>query len=259
MTYGFIITRHVNSLITNKYWNQCVKLIRTFYPFKQIIIIDDNSNQSFVSADCDYKNIEIIQSEYPKRGELLPYLYFLKYKWFDNAVIMHDSVFIHKRIPFELFTYPVLPLWHHAYDKDNLQNLQRICSNLKNNLFLKQKLNNANSDINILGLNDNDNDKFNLCFGVQSYINLHFLEMLENKYNITNLTLVIKNRTDRCGLERIMGLLFCQECPKLKQKGSVFGNIHRHHRAFKYDYNNYLQDLNKKKACGPFVKVWTGR
>ena len=178
MTYGFIITRHVNSFITNKYWNQCVKLIRTFYPFKQIIIIDDNSNQSFVSADCDYKNIEIIQSEYPKRGELLPYLYFLKYKWFNNAVIMHDSVFIHKRIPFELFSYPVLPLWHHAYDKENLQNLQRICSNLKNNLFLKQKLNNANSDINILGLNDNDNDKFNLCFGVQSYINLHFLEML---------------------------------------------------------------------------------
>lgn len=255
MTYGFIITRHVNSLITNKYWNQCVKLIRTFYPFKQIIIIDDNSNQSFVSADCDYKNIEIIQSEYPKRGELLPYLYFLKYKWFNNAVIMHDSVFIHKRIPFELFTYPVLPLWHHDYDKDNLQNLQRICSNLKNNLFLKQKLNNANSDINILGLND----KFNLCFGVQSYINLHFLEMLENKYNITNLTSVIKNRSDRCGLERIMGLLFCQECPKLKQKGSVFGNIHRHHKAFKYNYNNYLQDLNKKKACEPFVKVWTGR
>jgi hypothetical protein len=257
MTYGFIITRHVNSLITNKYWNQCVKLIRTFYPFKQIIIIDDNSNQSFVSADCNYKNIEIIQSEYPKRGELLPYLYFLKYKWFDNAVIMHDSVFIHKRIPFELFTYPVLPLWHHAYDKDNLQNLQRICSNLKNNLVLRQKLNLSNSNINILGLNDND--KFNLCFGVQSYINLHFLEMLENKYNITNLTSVIKNRSDRCGLERIMGLLFCQEYPKLKQKGSVFGNIHRHHRAFKYNYNNYLQDLNKKKACGPFVKVWTGR
>ena len=28
--YGFIITRHVNSDKTNKYWNQCVKLIRTF-------------------------------------------------------------------------------------------------------------------------------------------------------------------------------------------------------------------------------------
>ena len=240
MTYGFIITRHVNSHTTNKYWNQCVKLIRTYYPFKQIIIIDDNSNQNFVSADCDYQNIQIIQSEYPKRGELLPYIYFLKHKWFDNAVIMHDSVFIHKRIPFELFTYPVLPLWHHNYDKENLHNLLRICSNLKNNSFLKQKLHNGtNSDISILGMQNNDN--FNLCFGVQAYINLHFLEMLENKYNITNLTSVIKNRTDRCSLERIMGLLFCQEYPKLKQKGSIFGNIHHHHQAFKYTYNNYLQ------------------
>ena len=258
MTYGFIITRHVNSHTTNKYWNQCVKLIRTYYPFKQIIIIDDNSNQNFVSADCDYQNIQIIQSEYPKRGELLPYIYFLKHKWFDNAVIMHDSVFIHKRIPFELFTYPVLPLWHHNYDKENLHNLLRICSNLKNNSFLKQKLHNGtNSDISILGMQNNDN--FNLCFGVQAYINLHFLEMLENKYNITNMTSVIKNRTDRCSLERIMGLLFCQEYPKLKQKGSIFGNIHHHHQAFKYTYNNYLQDFNNKKACRPFVKVWTGR
>ena len=38
-TYGFIITRHVNSEKTNKYWNKCVKCIRTFYPLKKIIII----------------------------------------------------------------------------------------------------------------------------------------------------------------------------------------------------------------------------
>ena len=38
MSFGFIITRHVNSEQTNKYWNHNVKLIRTFYPFKKIII-----------------------------------------------------------------------------------------------------------------------------------------------------------------------------------------------------------------------------
>jgi hypothetical protein len=99
MSFGFIITRHVNSEQTNKYWNQNVKLIRSLYPLKKIIIIDDNSTQSFVKADFEYKNLEIIQSEYPKRGELLPFIYYLKYKWFDNAVIIHDSTFIHKRIP----------------------------------------------------------------------------------------------------------------------------------------------------------------
>jgi len=253
MRYGFIITRHVNSELTNKYWNQCVKLIRTHYPLKQIIIIDDNSDYKFVSADHNYNNIEIIQSEYPKRGELLPYIYFLRHKWFDNAVIIHDSVFIHSRIPFEKIKCPVLPLWHHAYDKDNLNNLLRICSNLKNNFHLKKKLQGSETDIMSLKQNDN---KFNLCFGVQAYINLHFLEMLESKYKITNLIGVINNRTDRCGLERIMGLLFAEEYPNLR---SVFGHIFNHHQAFHYNYDQYIQDFNNKMVHGKFVKVWTGR
>lgn len=255
MTFGFVISRHVNSLKTNKYWNHCVKLIRTFYPFKKIIIIDDNSDYSFVSADFTYSNIEIIQSEYPKRGELLPYIYFLRHKWFENAVILHDSVFIHKRIPFEKFAYPVIPLWHCQYDKENLNNLLRICNNLKNNSHLKRKL--QGNEVNILGMPSNNN--FTLCFGVQAYINLHFLEMLEHKYKISNLINVINNRTDRCGLERIMGLLFCEEFSKLKKIPSLFGHIHKHYKSFDYDYDNYLQDFNNKKACEPFVKVWTGR
>ena len=44
MDYGFIITRHVNSEKTNKYWNNAIICIRTFYPQKKIVIIDDNSN-----------------------------------------------------------------------------------------------------------------------------------------------------------------------------------------------------------------------
>lgn len=255
MNYGFIITRHVNSEQTNKYWNQCVKLIRTHYPLRKIIVIDDNSNYNFVKADHDYKNTEIIQSEYPKRGELLPYIYFLRYKWFDKAVIMHDSVFIHKRVPFEKILCPVLPLWHHGYDKENLHNLLRICSKLKNNLYLKNKLN--GNEVNILGFNKNDH--FNLCFGVQSFITLSFLEMLEAKYKITNLISAINNRTDRCGLERIMGLLFCQEYSKLIHIGSLFGEIFNHHMAFGYNYNQYLDDFKNRKMYGAFVKVWTGR
>ena len=76
-TYGFIITRHVNSEITNKYWNHCIKCIRTFYPYRKIVIIDDNSNQDFLISFHNYENIEIINSEFPGRGELLPYYYFI--------------------------------------------------------------------------------------------------------------------------------------------------------------------------------------
>jgi hypothetical protein len=103
------------------------------------------------------------------------------------------------------------------------------------------------------------NDKFNLCFGAQCYIKLSFLQLLENKYNISNLTHLIHNRSDRCSLERILGLLFCEEYPKLMLLNSLFGDIFKTKDAFKYNYNNYINDLNQNKVISPFVKVWTGR
>ena len=160
MSYGFIITRHVNTEKTNRYWNQSVKLIRTYYPYRQIVIIDDNSNYDFVKSDHEYKNIVIVQSEFPGRGELLPFIYYLKYKWFDNAVIIHDSLFIHNRIPFESFKLPIIPLWHSHYDKENLPNLLRISKYLKKNSLLNKILN--GNEMNILGINNND--KYNLFF-----------------------------------------------------------------------------------------------
>lgn len=259
-TYGFIITRHVNSEQTNQYWNQCVKLIRTFYPLRQIIIIDDNSNTEFVKSNFEYTNLTIIQSEYPGRGELLPYIYYLKYKWFPNAIIIHDSLFIHKRIPFEKMKMPVLPLWHHKYDKDNQSNLLRIASNLSNNQNLFSKINKKEEIVlNFKITNTNSNDNFNLCFGSQCYIKLSFLEMLQNKYNITNLVNLIHNRTDRCSLERILGLLFCEECPKLLQIKSLFGDIFNFPKAFAYNYDDYKNDCKQNKIINLIVKVWTGR
>ena len=255
MTFGFIITRHVNSPKTNKYWNQSVKLIRLLYPFKQIIIIDDNSKQEFIKADFQYKNIQIIQSEYPGTGELLPYIYFLKNpQWFDNAVILHDSVFIHKRISFEKLSQPVIPLWHFQYDKENLHNLLRICSGLKNNFILMEYLSKTNT--NILGLN-NENE-FVCCFGVQSYINHQFLSNLEKKYGFTNLVHYVKNRTDRCGMERIMGLLFTLEYPILKNYKSLLGNIQTVGN-WGYKFEDYEKHFRYQKINRPIVKVWTGR
>ena len=253
--FGFIISRHVNSKETNRYWNQCVKLIRATYPFKQIIIIDDNSNQQFVRADFAYKNVQIVQSEYPGRGELLPYIYYLRYKWFPSALIIHDSLFIHKKINFNKLIHPVMPLWHHKYDKENLGNILRIASALNNNSTILNKLVGTSTDF----LSFNKDKNFNLCFGAQAFIKLGFLEFLQNKYNITNLVHVIHNRPDRCALERVIGLLFCEEYRLLSTVNSLFGDIVTKHRAFSYTYDEYLSDFAKKKALFPFVKVWSGR
>ena len=137
MSFGFIITRHVNSEKTNKYWNQCVKLLRIHYPDSQIVIIDDNSNKDLVKADFEYKNLRIIESEYTGRGELLPYIYYLKNKWFDNAVIIHDSVFFHKTYDFSDVD-DVMMLWFFYNNDSELTNILRIADSLNNNKFIKK-------------------------------------------------------------------------------------------------------------------------
>jgi len=75
-TLGFIILRHVNSSLTNNYWIRCYDSIRHFYPENSIIIIDDNSDLQFLT-EKKLDNTTVINSEYPKRGELLPYYYYL--------------------------------------------------------------------------------------------------------------------------------------------------------------------------------------
>jgi hypothetical protein len=253
-SYGFIITRHVNSEKTNKYWNKCVRCIRTFYPFKKIIIIDDNSNQNFIKADLEYSNIQIIQSEFPGRGELLPYYYFHKNHFFENAVIIHDSIFFHKRIIFEkLIGVRVLPLWHFDADKENLSKSLLISNKLKNNSEIQKKL---SLNDNILGLN---HQKWYGCFGVQSFINYNFLKYIEKKYSILNLLSVVKNRQDRCTLERIFGaIFFTEEHSNLTKMKSLFGNIFNYQK-WRYTFDEYENDIKQKKISKAIIKVFTGR
>jgi len=251
--FGFIIARHVNSEKTNKYWNNCVKLIRTLYPLKKIVIIDDNSNYDFVNAEFDYKNLQIIQSEFPKCGELLPYYYFLKYKFFENAVIIHDSVFFHKRIDFEnLNRVNVVPLWFFHSDTENIENTRKIVKFLKNYIGIENKLNKNIMAISLY------TDKWYGCFGVQSYINLKFLERIEQKYGISNLIKVVKCRADRCCLERIFGCIFFTESNNLLNQKSLFGDIMKYQK-WGYTYDDYVNDLKQGVVPRGIVKVWTGR
>ena len=253
-SYGFIISRHVNSAKTNKYWNKCVRCIRTFYPLRKIIIIDDNSIQNFIKADFEYLNIQIIQSEFHGRGELLPYYYFYKNHFFENAVIIHDSIFFHKRINFEkLVGLKVLPLWHFEADKENISKTIIISNKLSNQIEIQKKL--ALTD-NILSLN---HQKWYGCFGVQSFINYNFLIHIKKKYNIFNLLTIVKNRQDRCSLERIFGAIFyTEENHNLTKMKSLFGNIFNNQK-WAYTFEEYENDIIQKKISKAIIKVFSGR
>jgi len=263
MTFGFIITRHVNSTSTNQYWNECILCIRTFYPKRKIIVIDDNSKKEFVKAFYDYQDVEYIESEFPQRGELLPYYYLVKNNYFDYAVIIHDSTFIKKQIFFEkleVIKIKVLPLWHFT-EKDipeNISNSLRLVSHLKNNHDIFSLFQSVLNKTEVM-LIPSIQKKWYGCFGVQTFINRQFVIDLQNKYNIFNLLNYVRNRSDRCCLERVMGALFYLEYNVIKKMPSFLGSI-KMYMKFGYSFNEYLEDIKKNtKSPLPIIKVWTGR
>jgi hypothetical protein len=257
--YGFIITRHVRDDKTNCYWNICVQRLRLYYPNTRIVIIDDNSQEQYLKSYMEYKNIEVIKSEFIGRGELLPYYYFHKHKWFPYAVIIHDSVFFHKRVNFEkLLFHPVLPLWHFKPDKENIMNAIRIASTLTKNQKVIEKLNYGEDFVQLFDFKNKTAQGWDGCFGVQSFISHRFISLLQKKYNIFGMLQVVSCRADRCSLERIMSILFFEEYTSLQTIHSLFGDIFRY-QNFGYSYDNYISDLKKGVVPRYVVKVWTGR
>ncbi len=239
--YVFIIVRHVNSELTNKYWKESYMCIRKQYPDVKVIIIDDNSNNTYLNnIGIKLENVEIIKSEYPGRGELLPYYYFYKNKFAKKAIIIHDSVFIQEKIDFSKIN-DVKFLWHHYHDFDNIQGE-------------KNKILSLNEISKLNNLYDSKKDWLLSC-GVMSVINYDFLKKMEETYNFFNLLNVIKTRSDRMCLERIFGLLCHAIKPTLKEDPSFFGVQHE----YRYSFDDYQRELKNKTLKKRVVKVFTGR
>jgi hypothetical protein len=246
-----------------------------WYPKRRIVIIDDNSDANFVKAFREYTNLEVIASEFPGRGELLPYYYFYHRRFFDVAVIIHDSVFFHKRIAFEKFRHiDAAPLWNFPADTENVGNTLRLISGLKNRKrlvpFLTKAHTTANSFLSpsvsafefpILGMPKTTHrepfGEWTGCFGVQTLIRHTFLSALVEKYDLFQLLQTVKCRADRCCLERIFGVLLFLE---VKYKTfCIFGNIFQYQK-FHYSYEEYKHDFYvNKKIPRAVTKVWTGR
>ena len=230
-SYGFIILRHVNNELTNKYWIECVSNIRQYYPENKILIIDDNSNYNFIT-DINNINITVINSEYPGRGELLPYYYYLHNKLFDVAVILHDSVFVNSTILGNVEKYKLL--WEFDHHWDQIEDETRMI-NIFNDSELKEFYENK--------------DLWKGCFGGMSIITHDYLVIINNKYDISKLLLLILNRYNRCSFERVIACLLQKE----GKKETLLGNIHNY-----CNWSIKFNEIDKYKNL-PLIKYWVGR
>lgn len=263
-THGFVITRHVNSEKTNKYWNECYSCIRKFYPTNTVIIIDDNSKYEYVTPLPDtppLTNVFFIQSEFQGRGELLPYYYLNKYKLFPTAIIIHDSVFIQQPIPITTQTTSKTPtlIWNFQHHWETHPD---ITCDIKN---LISKLNPQHTQ-RLLELYEKK-DKWTGCFGVMSIINTEYISStLDQTYHFFNLLEHVTTRTHRCCLERVFGLICSDSIQNPELTPTLLGDIHHYINQYcnwEYDFDQYMNDknnnMNMKVQQFPMIKTHSGR
>uniref|UniRef100_A0A6C0DJ03 Glycosyltransferase 2-like domain-containing protein n=1 Tax=viral metagenome TaxID=1070528 RepID=A0A6C0DJ03_9ZZZZ len=234
---GFIILRHVNSEETNKFWQHCYDCIRKFYSENSIIIIDDNSDSTFLTNNKILYKTDIIKSEFHRRGELLPYYYYLKNKFFNTACIIHDSVFIQKYIDMSIDKYKTIWEFGHEWDVDELEiGMLKVFEDDELIEFYKDK------------------SLWNGCFGGMSIISHDYLSYVNDKYDFTKLLNVINTRDDRKCFERIIACLLHKNYKKNK---SLMGSIYLllpegYSFCLKFKDKELFKDL-------PMLKIWNGR
>jgi len=234
---GFIILRHVNSAKTNIYWQMCYDCVRRFYPENPIVIIDDNSNPAFLTQKTLYKT-NIVQSVFPKRGELLPYLYLLKYRYFETAVVLHDSVFINKWIDFRTDKYKFFWTFEHIYDRVSEEEvIVRSFHNTDLLDFFKNKWG------------------WSGCFGAMAVVNTSFLMTVNAHFNFGIFIGLITNRTARMCFERVFAMILQYVDGKQNARSTriIFGDIHQ------YCPYGIPFELKTNYSHLPITKVWSGR
>jgi hypothetical protein len=196
-TFGFILLRYVNSHETNKAWIECYNSIRQFYNNK-IIIIDDNSNKDFLT-DHSLINTIVINSEFHKRGEFLPYYYYIKNNYFSRAVVIHDSMKIKKY--YDFMNIPNYKNYTRLFSFPNNSYIQDI-------EYFKDMTKLIKHGDKLYSFHTKNIKSMIGCFGVCYVIDYEFINDVEKKYNITNLINFIDTRKKRMTLERFLSCLF---------------------------------------------------
>lgn len=238
-TLGFIIIRCVRNAAHALLWKECYRCIRKFYDNK-IIIIDDNSIPELV-GNIPMINTTIVRSEHPGAGEYLPYYYLYKLKPFDRAVIFHDSMFITKKIDFNIKD-SIKFMWHfHCRQYGNSSTETRLLGELENNAEI---------------LHFYHVGWWNGCFGGASVVDYEFVALLERKYKFTKLLNYINNRADRMAFERVIAVLAFYEGKIDIENYSFFGYIFDFCPGFSHTFATYSTVAIRNSGL---IKVWSGR
>ncbi len=250
---SFFMPVHVRDTEQKEMWKEALRCIRKFYKEQRIFIIIDNCEFSKLGLDDnDYptENLIFIKSEFNGAGEFLPFYYYHKLKPTKKAIFIHDTIFIKQKFnENEINNVANFKfLWHFARDKNHHEDIQlKLIKNLNNNEELINYFNNKHL--------------WHGCFGVAIIITHEFLDLLNNKYNLLYLINKIKNKAERCALERVIAIIAFAELKwniNESSKYSLYGTIHDSvPHSFNFTFNDYKNKSNTLNAN--IIKCWVGR
>lgn len=188
--WGFIIPSFRKEQAHNDLLEKCIASIRKFHATIPIVIIDDWST---IDIDISDPHIIIEKSPVKGAGDMVTLYMLLKYKYFDKAVIMQDSMFLEAPIK-NVSTDNVQFLWHATNHikqwhqikepQDDYNKFHKIVTH--QDFILHMTSIYATNDLqNIVNSMINRKELWNVCFCLCMIIDLKFLELLESKTGIT--------------------------------------------------------------------------
>jgi hypothetical protein len=182
---------------------------------------------------------EVIYSEYNGAGEILPYYYFLKNKWADRMIFLHDSMYLYRPFTSAELEGEVCFHWDFPIEAD--VKLYKYISLLSKQIEITD-------------------EKWNGCFGGASIISYTTVKEIEDKYSFfTRLVSVIRNRKQREIFERLFGYIMYHEHKVTRP--SNFGSIHDYPNCFVNDINfdKSSQLVSEQNYSTALLKIWRGR
>lgn len=216
-TIGFIIPTYVS---TEKHYDilkDGTRKIRQYHDWP-IVIINDHSPINISAIAHEFPNISIELSHKKGAGEMNPYWHYYHHKYFDTAIIMHDSMHLNKNlekidkvnsIQFLRYFVHHKSLWSKILEPQTEYNKEFSIKNHDDLILhlIDVTLKNTNQSFyNFCNSIYSQKNKWVGCWGIQSIVTWDFLSKLQEKTNILDFINVIKNRRDRMAMESIFAL-----------------------------------------------------
>jgi len=247
-SYVFVILRNLKMVKDNDLWISSYNSIRKYYT-NPIVIIDDNSTINTVNGRLT--DTEVIKSEWKGAGEILPYYYFLKNKWADRMIFLHDSMFLNRPFQPSELEGPIRFHWH--FDHADVRKDRKISTFLSLLPQSKEVIDEFSKSEFI----------WKGCFGGTSIVDLEVVEQLDEKYEFfSKLISAIRTRNDRETFERVLGIMVYYEHLMDDSPPSNFGSILAYPKAFESQNNNIetaAHIVSQANYNTSILKVWRGR